>query len=218
MKTRSALAAALTVIFSAGFAFANTKVISSPAAAKAKAAAKTDAAAVTGPDSVQAAEIKTILLKLVNQDEYLDETIETLESSGRKLSAHDISAMGLSLKIVKNELDAISAMNKKEFTEVRPESGVTKYTKTMLSYSRAVSQKISRIGVLVAETSLKNKKLAMRDAISSKKGGKAGGGKKLTQIIEEQKAVEKLSSDIRLLKDSSRKLNATSRWLYIVTK
>ena len=216
MKTISAIAA-LTIIFAAGAAFAAPAANSSPASAKTPAAVKTDANTVNEADSVQTARIKNILLKLVNQDEYLDETIETLESSNRKLSAHDISALGLNLKIVKNDLDAISALNKKEFTEVRPESGVIKYTKTMLSYSRSVSQKISRVAGLVAETSLKNKKLAMRDAISSKKGKKTNG-KKLTQILEEQKAMEKLSSDIRLLKDSSRKLTATSKWLYIVSK
>jgi len=47
---------------------------------------------------------------------------------------------------------------------------------------------------------------------------KAGNGKKLTQILEEQKAVERLSSDIRILKTASRQLNATSKWLYIVSK
>jgi len=162
--------------------------------------------------------MKSILLKLMRQDEYLDEAIGTIESANGKLSAHNISALGLSFKIIKTDLDNISAMNKKEIPEIQPEPGIAACTKTILSYSRSVSRKIARIDSLMAKTAAVNRKQAMRDAVSSRKGKKTRNGKKLTQVLEEQKAMETLSSDIQALKTSSRKVAATSKWLYVVSK
>jgi len=121
--------------------------------------------------------------------------------------------------MIKGNLDAISALNKKQFAEVQPNPALNVYTRTILSYSRQVSQKIVKVNGLVARAALKNKKSAMRDAVTSKKGGKAAvKGKKLTQILEEQQAMERLSVDIKTLRVSSKKLTATSKWLYIVSK
>jgi len=207
---RSAITAALTVIFAVSAVFAKAD----PAAVQAPVKAQNEVAA----DSPRVKEMKTILFRLVRQDEYLDETIDTLDSANGKLSLQDITAMGLSLKMIKGNLDAISALNKKQFAEVQPEPRLNTYTKTILSYSRQVSQKIVKVNGLVARAALKNKKSAMRDAVTSKKGGKAAKGKKLMQIVEEQKAMEKLSADIKTLRISSNKLTATSKWLYIVSK
>ncbi|MEI7482678.1 MAG: hypothetical protein WCK75_10060 [Elusimicrobiota bacterium] len=224
---RSPIAAVLAVIFAIGAIFANTGMAASPAASS----STTGAVKANRPDSIQTVRMKNTLSKLIRQDDFLDEALETLESANGKLSAHNMLALGLSFKIIKSDLDAISALNKKEFSEVQPEPGATTYTKTILSYSRSISQKIIKISGLVAKASRTNKKLAMRDAVISPDSSgsqargtgrppykKTGNGKKLTQILEEQKAVERLSSDIQILKTASRQLNATSKWLYIVSK
>ena len=214
MKVKSTIAAALTIILSVSAVFANTAA-PAPAAAAEQPAAEQPAAVVESP---RVNELKTILFRLVRQDEYLDEAIDTLDSANGKLSLNDITAMGLSLKMIKSNLDAISALNKKQFAEVQPNPALNTYTKTILSYSRQVSQKIVKVNGFVARAALKNKKSAMRDAVTSKKGGKAAKGKKLMQILEEQKAMERLSADIKTLRASSNKLTATSKWLYIVSK
>jgi len=224
---RSPIATILAVIFAIGATFANTGMAASSAASP----STTGTVKVDRPDSIQTARMKNTLSKLIRQDDFLDEALATLESANGKLSAHSMLALGLSFKIIKTDLDAISALNKKEFSVVQPEPGATTYTKTILSYSRSISQKIIKISSLVAKASLTNKKLATRDAVISPDSSgsqargtgrspykKAGNGKKLTQILEEQKAVERLSSDIRILKTASRQLNATSKWLYIVSK
>jgi len=205
MKMRAAITAAITVIFAVSAVFA-----------KAVPAADTQSAVIVENPKVK--ELKSILFKLVRQNEYLDETIDTLDSANGKLSLADISALGLSLKMIKGNLDELSALNMKQFAEVQPDPALNTYTKTILSYSRQVSQKVAKVSGLVARTAFKNKKSAMRDAVTSKKGGKAVKGRKLTQILEEQKAMERLSADIRTLRASSNKLTATSKWLYIVSK
>jgi len=209
MKVRSAISAALTMILAVGAVFANSDQ-AAPAAATPQSAVTTESTSVK--------EMKSILFKLVRQDEYLDETIDTLDSANGKLSIHDISALGLSLKMIKGNLDVISALNKKQFTEVQPDPALNTYSKTIFSYSRQVSQKVLKVNGLVAEIALKNKRSAMRDAVSSKKGKKTRNGKKLIQILDEQKAMDQLSADIKTLKASSNKLTATSKWLYIVSK
>ncbi|MBU2575105.1 MAG: hypothetical protein KKH28_13620 [Elusimicrobia bacterium] len=207
MKIRPAIAAVLTIIFAVNLVFANTSKTAA-AGTKAQAAATNNA---------RTKEMKNILFKLVRQDEYLDEAIEILDSSTSKLTADDISALGLSLKLIKNNLEHLAALNKKQFSEVQPYTGFAIYTKTILSYSRKAAVKVGQAGELVSAAVAKGKKSAVRDAVSSKKGKKVKG-KNLTQILEEQKAMEKLSADIRNLKASAKKLYATSRWLYIVSK
>ena len=212
MNRRSAIAAALTMILAVSAAFADAAATASavPASGKPPAAAAADEAKVK--------EIKDILFKLVRQDEYLDETIDTLDSSNKKLSLHELTALGLSLKVIKGNLNAISAMNKKQFSEIQPNEGLTTYTKTILSYSRSISRKIAKVAGLVSAASSGNKKREMRDAPSSRNGKKNGNGKKLSQLLEEQQAMKRLSADIQLLKISSQKLTATSNWLYLVSK
>ena len=211
MKTKSAIAT-LSAILTVSAAFAYTAHATTD-----DSSSRTVPAAVAA-DTPKVKEMKNILFKLVRQDEHLDETIETLNTSKRKLSVYDLSALGLSLKVIKSNLDTVSTMNKDQFPEVQPNRNLTIYTRAILSYSRSISRKITKISSLVTGTPLKNKRPAMRDAVASRKGKKTGNEKRLTRIIEEQKAMEMLSSDIELLKASSRKLNATSKWLYIVSK
>ena len=207
MKNKFALSAALVLLSGLGLAFAGT-------------ALKTEAArapAVT-QDEAKVKEFKDILFKLVRQDEYLDEAIETLDSSSGPAGLEDISALGVSLKAIAKNLAHISALNKREFAAIQSGSSLSTYTNTILSYSRKVNRKAGQVNVLVAQLAAKNKKAAMRDAVSSRKGGKKVRGKKLTQLLDEQKAVEKLSADVKNLRAASRDLSATSKWLYIASQ
>ena len=205
MKIRAAITAALTVLFAISAVFA-------------KAVPAADAQSAVSAENPRIKELKNILFKLVRQDEYLDETIDTLDSAAGKLSLDDISALGLGLRMIKGNLDALSAMNKKQFAEVQPDPALNTYTRTILSYSRQVSQKIVKVNGFVARAALKNKKSGLRDAVTSKRGRTAAKGKTLTRILEEQKAMERLSADIKTLRASSDKLTATSKWLYIISK
>ncbi|OGR95699.1 MAG: hypothetical protein A2016_07905 [Elusimicrobia bacterium GWF2_62_30] len=159
--------------------------------------------------------VKNILFKLVRQDEYLDEALERLDSR-KPLSGHEISALGLNLKLVATSLGEVSALNKTEFSNIRPDTNLASYTNAIFSYSRKVDRKAAKITTLVAQLSAGNKKASMRDAVSSKKGKK--GGKKLTQLLAEQKAMAALASDAKKLRGASRDLSATSKWLYIASK
>lgn len=206
MKNRFAISAALVLITGMGLAFAGADV--KPAAAQAAPAVQEDP---------KVKEFKDILFKLVRQDEYLDEAIETLDASNGRLSAHEASAMGLNLKMIGASLNKISAMNKKEFAVIQSGSPLATYTNTILSYSRKVDRKSAKVNVMIAQLAAKNKKTAMRDAVSGRKGAKKGG-KKLTQMLEEQNALAALAKDAKVLRASSKDLSATSKWLYIASK
>lgn len=206
MKNKFALTAGLILLSGLGLAFAGSEV-------------KTDAKATpeVKQEDAKVTEFKGILFKLVRQDEYLDEAIETLDSSKGRLSAHDLTAMGLSLKMIAGNLDRVSALNKSEFASIQPGSNLSKYTNTILSYSNKVSRKSALVGAKVAKLAAANKKAGMRDAVSSRKSAKKGG-KKLTQMLEEQKALAALAADAKTLRKASRNLAATSKWLYIASK
>ncbi len=207
MKNRFALSAGLILLAGMGLAFAGTAVKTAP---------------VQSPgltqDEAKVREFKDILFKLVRQDEYMDEAIETLDSSGGPAGAGDISALSLSLKSIAKNLNRISALNKTEFAAIQPGSNLSAYTNAILSYSRKVNRKAGQVNALVAQLASRNRKASMRDAVSSRKGVKKARGKKLTQLLEEQKAVEKLASDVKVLRAASRDLTATSKWLYIASK
>lgn len=207
MKNKIALSAGLLIIAGMGLAFAGSD----------KNAAPVQPAAVTQEDA-KVREFKDILFKLVRQDEYLDETIETLDTTGAAPTVEDLSAMSVSLKAIANNLNHVAALNKAEFTVIQPGTNLSKYTNTILSYSRKVDRKAVQVSTLISGLAAKNKKAALRDAVTSKKGGKKVRGKKLTQILAEQKAVEKLASDAKALRGASRNLSATSKWLYIASK
>ena len=205
MKNKFALSAGLILLAGRGLAFASTPAKTAPATAVSREDAKTR-------------EFKDILFKLVRQDEYLDEALETLDSANGRMSAHDISAMGLSLKMISSNLNRVSALNKQEFTSIQTGSAHTKYINTIFSYSRKVNRKAGHVSALVGQLAAKTKKSSMRDAVSSRKGGKKARGKKLTQLLEEQKAMDTLAADAKALRAASRSVNATSKWLYIASK
>jgi len=205
MKNKIALTAGLILLSGLGLAFAGADAKTAP---KAAPEVKQEDAKVT--------EFKGILFQLVRQDEYLDEAIETLGSS-KRLSAHDLSAMGLSLKMIAGNLNRVSVLNKNEFSSIQPGSNLSKYTNTILSYSKSVNRKSALVSSRIAKLAAATKKAGMRDAVSSRKGAKKGG-RKLTQMLEEQKALAALAADARNLRSASRNLNATSKWLYIASK
>ncbi|MDD2804043.1 MAG: hypothetical protein PHV33_00685 [Elusimicrobiales bacterium] len=206
MKIKFALSAGLVLLSGLGLAFAG----------QAKSAAVP--AAVTQEDA-KVKEFKDILFKLVRQDEYLDEAIESLDSSASRPDAQELAALGVSLKSIAKNLNHVSALNKAEFTSIQSDTKLATYTNTILSYSRKVDRKAGQVGALIAQLAVQNKKAALRDAVTTRKNGKkARGGKKLTQILEEQKAVERLAADAKTLRGASRNLTATSKWLYIASK
>lgn len=207
MKNKIALSAGLILLSGLGLAFAGTAVKTSPVGT---AAVKQEDAKIK--------EFKDILFKLVRQDEYLDEAIETLDSSAGPADVQDISALGVSLKVIAKNLKHISALNKTEFSSIQAGSALSNYTNTILSYSRKVNRKVGQVNVLVAQLAAKNKKASMRDAVTSRKGGKKVRGKNLTQLLDEQKAVEELASVAKSLGAASRDLNASSKWLYIASQ
>ena len=207
MKNKIALSAGLILLSGLGLAFAGTTVKTSPAGT---AAVKQEDAKVK--------EFKDILFKLVRQDEYLDEAIETLDSSAGPADIQDISALGVSLKVIAKNLKHISALNKTEFSSIQAGSALSNYTNTILSYSRKVNRKVGQVNVLVAQLAARNKKASMRDAVTSRKGGKKVRGKNLTQLLDEQKAVGELAAVAKSLGAASRDLNASSKWLYIASQ
>jgi len=208
MKKRFVLSAGLVLLTGVGLAFAAPDVKTAAAAA----------APAVKQESPKVREFKDILFKLVRQDEYLDEAIETLDSSNGKMSLQDISAMSLSLKTITNNLSHVSALNKGEFASIQAGSELSTYTNTILSYSRKVDRKAGQVNVLVAQLAARSKKASLRDAVSSRKGGKKVRGKKISQIIDEQKAMDALTAGVKALRGASRGLNATSKWLYIASK
>ena len=205
MKFKFALSAGLVFITGMGLAFAGNAVPVQPSQTAVQADAKTK-------------EFKDILVKLVRQDEYLDEAIEILDTASGRPSQEDLAAVGVSLKAIAKNLRHVSALNKAEFTAIQPGSDLSKYTNTILSYSRKVDRKAVQVGSLIAQLSAKNKKAAMRDAVTSRKGGKKARGKQLTQVLAEQRSMDRLAADARALRGASRDLSATSKWLYIASK
>ena len=164
----------------------------------------------------KAKNLKDILSKLVRQDEFLDEAVERL-SSPEPLTAHDLSALGVSLKTVANNLAHVSALNKAEFSSVESGGELSNYTNAILSYSRKVDRKAAQVSSLVAKLAAARKS-GMRDAVSSKRGGKKAKGRKLAEIAAEQEALEGLAADAGALRGASKTLGATSKWLHIASK
>lgn len=211
MRIRSAITAFFVPIFAVNMVFA--KAVDKAAVYPGKAV-KIQAPAV---NEAKAKEMKDILSKLVRQDEYLDEAIETLESRDAGLAAEDISAIGLGLRMIRNNLEQISAMNRKQFSDIQPYTSLSVYTRAIFSYSRKVTAKSAQLGQIVSAALAKGRKPAMRDAVSSKRSAKKGG-KSLTGLLKKRQALETLSNDAKKLITSAKKLNAASKWLYIVSK
>ncbi len=205
MKRKFALSTAL-ILLAGGLAFAGSSK-----------KAGTPPAAVT-PRETRVKEFKDILFKLVRQDEYLDEAIEVLDTSSGRPNAQDLSALGVSLRSITGSLRQVAALNKTEFTAIQPGSDLTRYTNAILSYSKKVDRKAVRLGAALAGLTASSRKAAMRDAVASKKGGGKAGGRKLTQILAERKAMKKLAVEARKLRGASRGLTATSKWLYIASR
>ena len=209
MKLKFAASAAIMTVLGVSLAFGS--------ATPQKPVQSADKAAAFPAQEAKVKQLKDILFKLVRQDEYLDEVLETLDTANVKLTAQDISALSLSLKMIQGNLDNVAALNKAQFAEIQPGLNLSTYTRTILSYSAKMNKKAFKAGQLSAALAAKNKKTAMRDAVSAKKGGKVRG-KNIRQLLEEQQAIKQLSTDIKNLKSSSAKLTATSKWLYIVSK
>lgn len=205
MKNKFLISAGLVLFAGLGLAFASTDAGSQPVA-------------VAVQENPKIKEFKDILFKLVRQDEYLDEAIETLDTAGNKPGVDELAALRVSLKTITGNLRHISALSKKEFSSIEPGTELSTYTNTIMSYSRKVNRKVGQVNGLVGKLAAQNKKSAMRDAVASRKGGKKVRGRKIADIVEEQKAMEALAAELKALSLASRNLNATSKWLYIASK
>jgi hypothetical protein len=205
MKNKFIFTAGLVLFAGMGLAFAG-------------ADAAVQAAPEVKQENPKVKEFKDILFKLVRQDEYLDEAIETLDTAGNKPGVDELSALRVSLRTITGNLRHIAALNKKEFSTIEPGTELSTYTNTIMSYSRKVNRKVGQVNLLVGKLAAQNKKAAMRDAVASRKGGKKARGRKIADIVEEQKAMEALSAELKSLGAASRNLNATSKWLYIASK
>ncbi len=204
---KSALTAGIIILSGLGLAFAG-----SPAAPQ---AAQTAPVKQEGP---KVKEFKYILFQLVRQDNYLDEATDKLDSANGSLSVHEITAMGLNLKLIAGNLNKVSELNKTQFAAIRPGSALSKYTNAILSYSNKVLRKSAQVNTLAARLAAQNKKTGLRDAVSSAKNGRKAHGKNISQLIEERKALAALAADARTLRAASRELSATSKWLYIASE
>ena len=205
MKNKFILSAALVIFSGLGLAFASTSSGAQPSAAAVQ-------------ENPKVKQFKDILFKLVRQDEYLDEAIETLDTAGNKPGVDELAALRVSLKSIAGNLRHIAALNKKEFSSIEPGTELATYTNTIMSYSRKVNRKVGQVNGLVGKLAASNKKAAMRDAVASRKGGKKVRGRKIADIVEEQKAMDALAAELKALSLASRNLNATSKWLYIASK
>jgi len=169
--------------------------------------------AVQQPPSTE--KLKEILCKLVKQDEYLDETIEDIETKNARLNDDETGAALSSLKLIRKNMEHISYLNKNELAAVNPDPEIYKYTKTIMLYSAKITRKTSQVAAYVNSVIIKNKK-TMRNAPASGKSKKKG--KKLGQILQEQKNLEQLGKELAALNRSAGKVKATSKWLYIASK
>ena len=100
MKNTIALSAGLVILTGLGLAFADTAVKTGPVQAPS-----------VKQQEGKIREFKDILFRLVRQDEYLDEALETLDSSSGPAGIEDISALNISLKAIAKNLRHISTLN-----------------------------------------------------------------------------------------------------------
>ena len=165
--------------------------------------------------------LKKILLELIKQNEHLDDVIDEMKDSGHNLNLVQISSFDLTFSIINENLKRISILAENELIKPRPIDGSYTYTKTILSHADKLNKKIYRVQNSVKKSL--SKKSILRDAPANRQTANSGKtkkikGKNLAQIIKEQKAIHKLAKNIKQLKISSKKLRATSKWLFIVNK
>lgn len=162
-----------------------------------------------------APKLKKILLKLIKQNEHMDDVLDEMKDSGNNLSLTQISSLDLTFNIINENLKRIALLTKEELLKAQPISNNATYAKTILSYAAKLDIKVYRAQKFVKKSLSKNS--ILRDAPGLKKTKKVKG-KSLLQIIKEQKATYKLEKNLKTLKRTSKKLHATSKWLFIVSK
>ncbi len=172
---------------------------------------------ITSAAADDTAGLRDILTKLMRQDELLDEAVENLQGANGPVTVKDLSAVRNALRVVRKNLDHISWLNKEHLAAVKPGSETGKYARAILSYSGRISRKSAAISAIAARAAAGNKP-ALRDAPSSKTPGKRAGGKSVRLILAEKDAWAGIAAETKGLKSSSRKLNAASRWLHVVSR
>ncbi len=177
-----------------------------------KVAVKNDTQTIVNPATPK---LKKILLDLIKQNEYMDDVLDEMKDSDNNLSLAQISSLDLTFDIIDKNLKRISLLTKDELIKMQPTGLNLTYAKTIFSHADKLDKKIYHAQKLVRKSLSKNS--ILRDAPNSRKTKKAKG-KNLLQIIKEQKAIHKLAKNIKHLKLTSKKLYATSKWLFIVAK
>ncbi len=152
--------------------------------------------------------LKDILYKLIKQDEYMDETIEKIKIS-KKIS--DTDSIIQKVRLIKKSLNEVTALNKTQLSNIRPDAETAKYTRTIMVYSNRINRKINVMRFLLVKDSTSS----LRNAPMS--SGKVKG-KKLQQIIKEKEISESIKKEFISLEKSSARLKASSKWLYIASK
>jgi len=158
--------------------------------------------------------LKEILYKLVKQDDYLDEVIENIKGK-KNFSNGDNKEILSNIKLIRNNLEHISFLNKNELDKVNSDPEISKYTKTIMVYSNKINKKAVSI-LLFIDLKMKKTKNGLRNAPISKKTKIKG--KNIKQLVEEQKNMEDLKKELYKLYKSSFKVKATSKWLYVASK
>ncbi len=159
--------------------------------------------------------LKQILQELIKQNEHMDNVLYEMKDLGRNLGLTQISSLDLTLNIINKNLERISLLTKEELIKIQPISNNAIYAKTILNYATKMDIKVYRAQKIIKKSLSKSS--ILRDTPNSKKSKKIKG-KSLLQIIKEQKTIQKLAKNLKNLKYTSKKLHATSKWLFIVAK
>lgn len=165
--------------------------------------------------NLQKEKLKEILYKLVRQDEDIDKMVQEIQEKKNNLAAEEITALFSNIRRVKDNLEHISHLNKKEFENMSSNIEISKYTRAIMVYSNKINVKIRKM-IIEVNSLLINKKKQIRNAPISKKS--RNKGKNIKQILKERENLQVLKNELSALFKSSFKTKATSKWLYIASK
>jgi len=158
--------------------------------------------------------LKEILYKLVKQDDYLDEVIEKIQGK-RSFSDEENKELLSNIKLIRNNLEHITFLNKNELDKINSDPEISKYTRTIMVYSDKINKKTVNV-LSFMNLKIKKSQKGLRNAPISKKTKVKG--KNIKQLAAEQKNIENLRKELYELSKSSFKVKATSKWLYVASK
>ena len=138
--------------------------------------------------------------------------MDKIQISKGKLNDDEIEKIIANIRVIKNNLNEVAALNKNQLASISQDSETAKYTRTMMVYSRKISRK-TRVMISSLDKPLSQN---LRNApLSSSKKVK---GKKLQQILKEKEKDDNLKKELTALEKAAGRVNASSKWLYVVSK